>query len=83
MADIKGTRGQPDEGSLSPSSLQPLFRPRSVAVVGASDDAAKYGHKVLRNIIEGGFPGGEPAGDAGAAADDVIDAEVVDDEETK
>ncbi|NLE94739.1 MAG: hypothetical protein GX600_03500 [Dehalococcoidia bacterium] len=58
MADIKGTRGQPDEGSLSPSSLQPLFRPRSVAVVGASDDAAKYGHKVLRNIIEGGFPGG-------------------------
>ena len=32
---------------------------------------------------EGGFPGGEPAGDAGAAADDVIDAEVVDDEETK
>jgi acetyltransferase len=39
------------------SDLEPLFRPASVAVVGASDDESKYGHKVLRNIIEGGYEG--------------------------
>jgi len=37
--------------------LQYLFRPDSVAVVGASDVEDKYGHKVLRNIVEGGFQG--------------------------
>ena len=37
--------------------LTALFRPQSVAVVGASDDQDKYGHKVFRNIIDGGFQG--------------------------
>jgi len=37
--------------------LQYLFKPQSVAVVGASDVEDKYGHKVLRNIVEGGFQG--------------------------
>lgn len=37
--------------------LMPLFRPESVAVVGASDDEDKYGHKVFRNIVDGGFQG--------------------------
>ncbi len=39
------------------SSLEPLFRPQSVAVVGASDDEDKYGHKVLKNIVEAGYRG--------------------------
>jgi len=39
------------------SNLEPLFRPQSVAVVGASDDVDKYGHKVLRNIVEAGYRG--------------------------
>jgi len=37
--------------------LTPLFRPKVVAVVGASDDEDKYGHKVFRNIMDGGFQG--------------------------
>ncbi|MFW6102903.1 MAG: acetate--CoA ligase family protein [Chloroflexota bacterium] len=37
--------------------LRPLFRPEAVAVVGASDDKDKYGHKVFRNLVEGGFKG--------------------------
>ncbi|HEX6313020.1 MAG TPA: acetate--CoA ligase family protein [Acidimicrobiia bacterium] len=37
------------------SSLAPLFRPRAVAVVGASDDPAKVGHALMRSLE--GFPG--------------------------
>jgi acetate---CoA ligase (ADP-forming) len=37
--------------------LEPMFQPASVAVVGASDDSGKYGHKVLHNIVEGGYQG--------------------------
>jgi len=39
------------------SNLEPLFHPQSVAVVGASDDEDKYGHKVLKNIVEAGYRG--------------------------
>jgi len=45
------------ESPLTSDKLRPLFRPQSIAVVGASDDESKYGHKVLRNIIEGGYQG--------------------------
>jgi acetyl coenzyme A synthetase (ADP forming)-like protein len=37
--------------------LTAFFRPRSIAVVGASRDPEKLGHAVVANIIEGGFPG--------------------------
>jgi acyl-CoA synthetase (NDP forming) len=33
--------------------LQPLLAPRSVAVVGASDDAAKWGYGVARGVLRG------------------------------
>lgn len=52
--------GEHTKGSDSPRSsgnLRPLFHPQSIAVVGASDDEGKYGHKVLRNIVEGGYEG--------------------------
>jgi len=36
-------------------SLDALFRPRSVALIGASASPAKIGHVVLRNLIHGRF----------------------------
>ena len=38
-------------------SLDTLLRPRSVAVVGASDDTSKHGHRLLKNLIGGGYEG--------------------------
>ena len=34
-----------------------LFRPKSVAVIGASRNPEKVGHVILKNILDGGFPG--------------------------
>lgn len=39
------------------ASLEPFFRPRSVAVVGASRNPASIGHRVLLNLISAGFTG--------------------------
>lgn len=39
------------------ASLRPFFRPKGVAVVGASRDPGHIGHKVLRGLVEAGFPG--------------------------
>ncbi|HHZ09068.1 MAG TPA: acetate--CoA ligase family protein [Rhizobiales bacterium] len=40
-----------------PSGLDALFRPRSVAVLGASDDATRISGRPVRYLIEGGFRG--------------------------
>ncbi|MBR0833468.1 acetate--CoA ligase family protein [Bradyrhizobium manausense] len=40
-----------------PASLDPLFKPRSVALIGASDDVARIGGRPLRYLREGGFKG--------------------------
>jgi acetyl coenzyme A synthetase (ADP forming)-like protein len=37
--------------------LEAIFTPRSVAVVGASPDPTKLGHRVLKNIVENGYIG--------------------------
>ena len=37
-------------------SLQPLIRPNTIAVIGASREETKIGHMVLRNILSAGFP---------------------------
>ncbi|MEM1586267.1 MAG: acetate--CoA ligase [Candidatus Bathyarchaeia archaeon] len=37
--------------------LDAFFNPRSIAVIGASRDPSKVGHRVLKNLIEGGFDG--------------------------
>ena len=42
---------------MSQSDLQAFFHPAAVAVVGASETAGKLGHEILKNLIEGGFPG--------------------------
>ncbi|MGW2220468.1 bifunctional acetate--CoA ligase family protein/GNAT family N-acetyltransferase [Nonomuraea sp. NPDC001684] len=39
------------------ASLARVLTPRSVAVIGASRNERAVGHKVLRNLIDGGFPG--------------------------
>ena len=38
-------------------NLDRIFKPKRVAVVGASDDVTKVGHTVLRNLIGRGFNG--------------------------
>lgn len=41
----------------SPASLDALFRPRSIAVIGASADADRIGGRPLRYLRDGGFQG--------------------------
>ncbi|MFJ3703025.1 MULTISPECIES: acetate--CoA ligase family protein [unclassified Streptomyces] len=38
-------------------SMRRLMEPRSVAVVGASNEPGKIGNSVMRNLIDGGFAG--------------------------
>ncbi|MGH8862897.1 MAG: GNAT family N-acetyltransferase, partial [Jatrophihabitantaceae bacterium] len=38
-------------------SIQRLLHPRSVAVVGASNEQGKIGHAVFKNLLRGGFDG--------------------------
>ncbi|MCK9377821.1 MAG: acetate--CoA ligase family protein [Syntrophobacterales bacterium] len=38
-------------------SLAPIFKPKSVAVIGASTAPGKLGHDILANLKNGGFPG--------------------------
>ncbi|XSG75168.1 acetate--CoA ligase alpha subunit [Herpetosiphon llansteffanensis] len=37
--------------------LEEIFAPQSVAVVGASPDPSRLGHRVLKNVIDNGFQG--------------------------
>lgn len=39
------------------TTLQQLFAPQSVAVIGASRNPDKVGYRVLENLIKGGFEG--------------------------
>ncbi|HZE20876.1 MAG TPA: CoA-binding protein, partial [Desulfobaccales bacterium] len=39
------------------ASLEPIFKPKSVAVIGASTAPGKLGHDILANLKNGGFPG--------------------------
>lgn len=54
------TASQPKHSSsLTPKArdLEPLFCPRSVAVVGASRTPGTVGHAILKNLIFGGYTG--------------------------
>lgn len=42
---------------MAGESLDALFRPASVAVIGASENPAKLGHEILKNIVDSGFRG--------------------------
>jgi acetyltransferase len=39
------------------ADLEPLFAPRRVAVLGASRSPEKLGHRLLKNVLDGGFTG--------------------------
>ncbi|MFD9406422.1 acetate--CoA ligase family protein [Streptomyces sp. NPDC059989] len=39
------------------TSMRRLMQPRSVAVIGASNEQGKIGNSVMRNLVDGGFPG--------------------------
>lgn len=39
------------------SNLEFLFKPSSIAVIGASENPGKYGHEILKNLVRGGYPG--------------------------
>ena len=39
------------------SEMKRLFEPRSLAVIGASHNPEKIGHKILRNILSSGYEG--------------------------
>jgi len=38
-------------------AIKTLFEPASVAVIGASTKPSKIGHKIVENIVAGGYPG--------------------------
>ncbi|MEU9699369.1 acetate--CoA ligase family protein [Streptomyces sp. NPDC047981] len=38
-------------------SMRRLMEPRAVAVIGASNERGKIGNSVMRNLVDGGFPG--------------------------
>ncbi|MFD0772706.1 acetate--CoA ligase family protein [Streptomonospora algeriensis] len=39
------------------TSMNRIFKPRSIAVVGASNEQGKIGNSVMRNIVDGGYAG--------------------------
>lgn len=42
---------------MGSNGLSAFFTPSSIAVIGASESAGKLGHEILKNLVEGGFPG--------------------------
>ncbi|HJX82889.1 MAG TPA: CoA-binding protein, partial [Candidatus Angelobacter sp.] len=43
------------EPHLSPAPLTPIFNPKSVAVIGATEKPASVGRTVLRNLLDQPF----------------------------
>ena len=41
----------------APKSLDGFFKPKSVAVIGASANPAKIGYQILSNVVNAGFEG--------------------------
>ncbi|MEX2465705.1 MAG: acetate--CoA ligase family protein [Gemmatimonadota bacterium] len=56
QAHSEGPSDAESEG-VGTASLAALFRPSSVAVIGASRDPEKVGHRIFRSILDGGFQG--------------------------
>lgn len=54
---------------MSVRNLEPMFRPASIAVIGASRRPRTVGQVVVRNLIEGGFSG--PIWPVNPKADDI------------
>lgn len=46
-----------DGGIMAEGSLDPLLKPKSIAVIGASREPSKWGYKVFHNIVSNGYKG--------------------------
>ena len=57
LAAPRDDEGSGTMGSMSAHYLAPLFAPRSVALIGASEDPAKVGGRMLENLLSAGFAG--------------------------
>ncbi len=58
MAEVPTKVAEPEvETKWRIRDLEPLFCPKSVAVVGASRDPTSVGHAITRNLIFGGYSG--------------------------
>jgi acyl-CoA synthetase (NDP forming) len=59
QGDAPAGRGTPRRTAPGTRTLDldAVFAPRSVAVVGASEDPGKWGGSVMRNLLAGGFEG--------------------------
>ena len=38
-------------------NLNCAFKPKRVAIIGASPDPKKIGHQIIKNVIDGGYEG--------------------------
>jgi acetyl coenzyme A synthetase (ADP forming)-like protein len=52
----KPARHRPAEADVV-KSMNRIMQPKSVAVIGASDEAGKIGNSVMKNLINGGYKG--------------------------
>ena len=52
----KPARFRPAEADVV-KSMNRIMKPKSVAVIGASDEAGKIGNSVMKNLINGGYQG--------------------------
>jgi acyl-CoA synthetase (NDP forming) len=50
-------RQKPESGMEKISALDAFFKPKSVAIVGASSDPKKPGHTALKNLVSMGYQG--------------------------
>ena len=52
----KAPRHRPAEADVL-ASMKRIMQPKSLAVIGASDEAGKIGNSVMKNLINGGYKG--------------------------
>src|SRR5271170_7484483 len=45
------------KGTIKYQKLDAIMRPKSVAIVGASENPDKVGHIIMQNYIDSGYPG--------------------------
>ncbi|CAN5879288.1 hypothetical protein BH11PSE6_BH11PSE6_18170 [soil metagenome] len=57
MADIQDAAPNAAHDGADRRPIERLFRPRAVAIVGASDKPGALGASVLNNLVRQGFPG--------------------------
>lgn len=57
MSGMEGRLAKDGKINVNAMIAEQLFKPRSIVVVGASNDITKPGGKVVKHIVDGHFPG--------------------------